>query len=270
MDELDLLSVERFVLRCNELLGGRFLDLTQKLDLLMQDIIKSDAIMTYLADALDEYDADAGFSAAFPENATEKTKVKLPKDDKQRLALTVSIFNDIDNGKLNLTKFLETYFKDENATPMQNFLNLVIKPFRDAIAKYFDVDVRITEEDIAGHQKETKVEEEEEEPELPGLSELCEEIKKVCVSILSQLKFEKKKEVDDAEFVVNSIIRACELKDLTVINGLIVGLSYVAKKLKAIRHSVDELTTLVYGFYEGFGTEEEEQEEPNDEEETEE
>ena len=57
-------------------------------------------------------------------------------------------------------------------------------------------------------------------------------------------------ELDDVEFVVNSILKACEKRDLMVINGLVIGLNYVSKKFKNIRHLVADLNGLIYDYYE--------------------
>ena len=70
--------------------------------------------------------------------------------------------------------------------------------------------------------------------------------------MLAILKFEKKRTdvLDDVEFVVNSILKACEKRDLMVINGLVIGLNYVSKKFKNIRHLVADLNGLIYDYYE--------------------
>ena len=77
-------------------------------------------------------------------------------------------------------------------------------------------------------------------------------INKNANQILAILKFEKKRSdnLDDLEFVVNSIIKACEKKDLMVINGLVIGLNYVSKKFKNVRHLVTDLNNLIYDYYE--------------------
>ena len=70
--------------------------------------------------------------------------------------------------------------------------------------------------------------------------------------MLAILKFEKKRTevLDDLEFVLNSIIKACEKRDLMVVNGLVIGLNYVSKKFRNIRHLVSDLNNLIYDYYE--------------------
>jgi len=120
----------------------------------------------------------------------------------------------------------------------------------------FELQTDITADDIKRQQdaeRLMKKEEEKlaEEAQFPHLDELLAEIVKSCNQILAILKFEKKRTevLDDVEFVVNSIIKACEKRDLMVVNGLVVGLNYVSKKFKNIKASVIELNALIYDYY---------------------
>ena len=139
-------------------------------------------------------------------------------------------------------------------TPTQNFLEKVLKPYRDSICKILAVNPEITEIEVKKHAEELEPEEKKEE--FPHLNELLEEISKSCNQILSLLKFEKKKtdNLDDVEFVIGAILKECENKDLMVLNGLIIGLSYVSKKFKNIRHLVEGLNDLVLNYYDFLET----------------
>ena len=122
MEEFDRVAVKNFVLSCNDMLSGKFLDIDRKLASVMNAITKSDDILTFLADAITDYDEEKGFESAFSlDPKTKNGKVLLPQNEKERVALTVTIFNDIQSGKINSTRCLETYFKDGRLAPTQNF-----------------------------------------------------------------------------------------------------------------------------------------------------
>lgn len=258
MEVKNILDVEKFVLACNDMLSGKFLDLNKKLDKFLSVMTKSEDIIDLLSDCLEDFDEEAEFAKAFSvDKKTGSVKVAIPTDDKKRLALSATIFNDIINDKLNANQFLETYFVDKKLTPMQNFLEKIIKPYRDVICKIFELDTNITVDDIKKQiEEETLFKKEEqkkqEEAQFPHLDELLAEIVKTCNQMLAILKFEKKRTdvLDDVEFVVNSILKACEKRDLMVINGLVIGLNYVSKKFKNIRHLVADLNGLIYDYYE--------------------
>lgn len=258
MEAKNILDVERFVVASNDMLSGKFLDLNKRLEKFLSVMTKSQDILELLSDCLDGFDEEMEVAKAFSvDKKTGAAMVKIPTDDKEKLALSVTIFNDLINDKINANQFLETFFKDKKMTPMQSFLDKIIKPFRDVVCKLFELDTDITAEDVQRQVEAEKmmVKEEEkkaEEEQFPHLDELLGQIKITCGQILALLKFEKKRSdaLDDVEFVVNSVVQACEKRDLMVINGLVIGLNYVSKKFKNIRHLVADLNGFIYDYYE--------------------
>ncbi|MBE7075676.1 MAG: hypothetical protein E7375_01220 [Clostridiales bacterium] len=258
MEARNILEVEKFVLACNDMLSGKFLDLSKRLDSFLSVMTKSQDILDLLAECLQDFEEEIEFQKAFSvDKKTGSVRVSLPTEETKKLALTVTILNDIINDKINPNQFLETYFQDKKLTPVQNFLDKIIKPFRDIICKMFDLQTSITEEDIRKQieaEKEFEIQEEKRQAEaqFPHLDELLAEIVKTCNQILAMLKFETRRTdvLDDVEFVTNSVVKACEKRDLMVVNGLVVGLNYVAKKFKNIRSFVIELNNLIYDYYE--------------------
>lgn len=257
METKNILDVEKFVVACNDMLSGKFLDLNKRLDKFLTVMTKSEDILDLLGNCLENFDEEAEFDKAFSvDKKNGSAKVTLPTDEDKKLALSVTVFNDIINDKINANQFLETFFQDKKSTPMQNFLEKIVRPFRDIICKIFELDTDISLDDIK-RQIETdemiKKEEEKkaEEEQFPHLDELLEEVVKTCNQILALLKFEKKRtnELDDIEFVINSIIQACTKRDLMVINGLVIGLNYIAKKFKNIKSFVADLNSLIYDYY---------------------
>ncbi len=258
MEANNILDVERFVVECNDMLSGKFLNLTKRLDKFLTVLTKSDDILDFLKDCLDDFDDEEEFEKTFSlDKRTGSARMSIPTDDKKRLALSTTIFNNLTNGKLNANQFLETYFQNKKATPIQNFLDLIVRPYRDLICKYFEISPSITADDIMKQIEAEKIQQKEEEKEaeeaqFPHLDEILVEVIKNCNQILALLKFEKKRtdNLDDVEFVVNSIIKACEKRDLMVVNGLVIGLNYASKKFKNIRHLVTDLNDLIYDYYE--------------------
>ena len=257
MEAKNILDVEKFVVACNDMLSGKFLDLNKRLDKFLTVMTKSEDILELLSTCLEDFDEDLEFEKAFSfDKKTGIAKVSVPNDDKKKLALSVTVFNDIINDKINANQFLETYFQDKKGTPMQNFLEKIVRPYRDVICKLFELDTDINMDDIK-RQIETdelikKAEAKHaEEEQFPYLDSLLQEVIKTCNQILAILKFEKKRTdvLDDVEFITNSILQACEKRDLMVINGLVIGLNYASKKFKTIKSFVLDLNSLIYDYY---------------------
>ena len=276
MEAKNILDVENFVIECGDILTGKFFDLNRRLEKFLSVMTQSEDVLDLLAESLVDFDEDEEFSKAFSlDRRTGAAKLALPSEEKKRLALSVTIFDNIVNGKMNSNQFLETFFQDGKNTPIQNFLDKIIRPFRDILCKNFEISPNISvfdlkkleQEMLVAKQKEEAKQQEQEELEkdekLPHIDELLQEIKKSCQQILGLLSFEKKHSdvLDDVEFVTNSILKACDDGDLMIVNGLVIGLDYVAKKFKNARHIIDDMKTLILNYYDFLenpdGTEEE-------------
>ena len=278
MEAKNILDVERFVVACNDILSGKFLDLNKRLDKFLSVMTQSEDIFDLLGECLSDFDEDEEFAKAFSlDKKTGATKINIPSDDKKKLALSVTIFNNMINDKLNTNQFLETFFQDKKLTPTQNFLEKIVRPYRDLICKTFSLATDISLEDIKKQLEAEKLlrkEEEKkvEEEQFPKLDELLSRVTNTTNQILALLKFEKKRtdNLDDMEFILNSIIDACGKRELMVVNGLVIGLNYVSKKFKNVRHLVEDLNNQIYDYYEfladGNGAAEESEEIEIDEE----
>lgn len=54
---------------------------------------------------------------------------------------------------------------------------------------------------------------------------------------------------DDATIIAEAIIEACELENLKLLNGLIIGFDRVAGKIKSIKFIYKELKDIIVDFY---------------------
>ncbi len=257
MEAKNILEVERFVVECNDMLKGKFFDLNKRLEKFLSVMTESEDLLDFLGDCLDDFDEDVEFNQAFNlDRKTGNIKVAIPVDDKKKVALFVTIFNNLTNNTLNVNQFLETFFQDKKNNTVQNFLEKIIKPYKEVICKFFEINPNITFDDIKRQveqqEKSKKQEEKENEKDaLPHIEELMAEIVKNCNQILSMLKFEKKHNeiCDDVEFIVNAILSECEKNDLMVVNALVIGLIHTSRKLHSIKSFVTEIDNLILNYY---------------------
>ena len=106
---------------------------------------------------------------------------------------------------------------------------------------------------IAGEEEE----EEEGEPRLgkprfnfedsEDLDRIFDLSKDIASQIYELLIYERKQndEVLDSQYIVNSIVIACDKKDFEQLFSLVMGLKYVSKSIRDIRFLVKEMADLV-------------------------
>ena len=262
MEEFDKAQVEKFVASCNDMLSGKFLNIKKALSNIVDSVAESDDILSFIAESVpDLEDIDIYESVFTIDPKTKVGKIALPSDEKEKLGITTKVFSELTSGKLNFTKFLETYFKNPNLSPTQSFLDKFVKPFRDIISKHFQIDEELTFKDIDKAEKASikevnnkldKVQEEEEifEETLPGICDVKKEIERIVGEMQASLKFERKhqNEVEDVDMILNGLLKACESDDLLIINSLILGVKHATKKIKSVKHLVSELEDLIYDY----------------------
>ena len=262
MEEFDKAQVEKFVASCNDMLSGKFLNIKKALSNIVDSVAESDDILSFIAESVpDLEDIDIYESVFTIDPKTKVGKIALPSDEKEKLGITTKVFSELTSGKLNFTKFLETYFKKPNLSPTQSFLDKFVKPFRDIISKHFQIDEELTFKDIDKAEKASikevnnkldKVQEEEEifEETLPGICDVKKEIERIVGEMQASLKFERKhqNEVEDVDMILNGLLKACESDDLLIINSLILGIKHATKKIKSVKYLVSELEDLIYDY----------------------
>lgn len=262
MEEFDKAQVEKFVASCNDMLSGKFLNIKKALSNIVDSVAESDDILSFIAESVpDLEDIDIYESVFTIDPKTKVGKIALPSDEKEKLGITTKVFSELTSGKLNFTKFLETYFKNPNLSPTQSFLDKFVKPFRDIISKHFQIDEELTFKDIDKAEKASikevnnkldKVQEEEEifEETLPGICDVKKEIERIVGEMQASLKFERKhqNEVEDVDMILNGLLKACESDDLLIINSLILGIKHATKKIKSVKYLVSELEDLIYDY----------------------
>lgn len=282
MEEFDKAQVEKFVASCNDMLSGKFLDIKKALSNIVDIVADSDDILSFIAESVPNLDGYDLYESVFViDPKTKVGKVVLPADEKEKLGITTKVFSELTSGKLNFTKFLETYFKNPSLSPTQSFLDKLVKPFRDIISKHFQVNETLTFKDINKAQKfnfpevNNKIEEEQEDEEetfdeaLPGFNEVKKEIERIVGEMQASLKFERKRqdEVEDVDMMLNGLLKACEGDDLLIINALILGIKHATKKIKSVKYLVSDLEDLMYDYcdYLASGNEKMENEEYEEE-----
>ena len=262
MEEFDKAQVEKFVASCNDMLSGKFLNIKKALSNIVDSVAESDDILSFIAESVpDLEDIDIYESVFTIDPKTKVGKIALPSDEKEKLGITTKVFSELTSGKLNFTKFLETYFKNPNLSPTQSFLDKFVKPFRDIISKHFQINEELTFKDIDKAEKASfkevnnkpdKVQEEEEifEETLPGICDVKKEIERIVGEMQASLKFERKHqdEVEDVDMILNGLLKACESDDLLIINSLILGIKHATKKIKSVKYLVSELEDLIYDY----------------------
>ena len=79
------------------------------------------------------------------------------------------------------------------------------------------------------------------------------EIKKLINDMMTEIDYlpRLKKEIrEEAYIILDAMISACDIQDLKILNGLIVGFEYIAPSIKTIKFLYKELKKVLLDLYE--------------------
>lgn len=127
---------------CNDIINGKFILAYNKISALLKNLTASKEVYNLLANHLSSFDFEREFSRAQLRSAKEKTKLVLPDTPDKVLPFVFCVLVNINNHTIDLDQFISEFFKSEtgnHAEEFQSFAKEFILPFRDIIAKAFDV-----------------------------------------------------------------------------------------------------------------------------------
>ena len=94
-------------------------------------------------------------------------------------------------------------------------------------------------------EKDFEIEaEEEREPNEVNCQEYFDEIKKLANDMMAEIDYTTRIKSDireEAYIILDAIVNACEIENLKILNGLIVGFDYVASSIKSIKFLYKEM-----------------------------
>lgn len=269
MDELtpeQVSQVKKLVSACNGFIKGKFILTDIKIANILKAIAESEIIYNMLAEYMISFDYEHELKKCCVKTSVDGGSFTLPKDDNLIIPLVFCLLVQIDSKRVDFNYFLRTQFPyaENQNEEYDRFAQSVIVPFRDSIAKKFDVttkdeekkpekpaqniiDRRILQrqEEVEKQQEEQQEEQQvEEEPKLPPqpFDLFVDELIVSAEGMLQDIEYVRKESKrENIRLVLQALQRACELKELVLINGLIVSLNELVGNEKYLRDYLSDM-----------------------------
>ncbi len=97
------------------------------------------------------------------------------------------------------------------------------------------------------------VHEEEKEMKDVDCAKYFEEIKKLANDMMTEIDYStrlKSELREEAYIMLDAVVNACEIQNLKILNGLIVGFDFIASNIKSIKFLYKEMKNILVDFYE--------------------
>ncbi|MBR5226568.1 MAG: hypothetical protein IKV69_00675 [Clostridia bacterium] len=184
---------------CNDIINGKFILAYNKISALLKNLTASKDVYNLLATHLNNFDFEREFSRAQLRSAKEKTKFVLPEAPDKILPFVFCVLVNINNHTIDLDQFITEFFPSENgnhAEEFQRFAKEIILPFRDLIAKAFDV----PEDSISSMKVQPLKTSKKEEEEIMKKAEELEKKAELDEEFLEELEEEFEDDDDEDEY----------------------------------------------------------------------
>jgi hypothetical protein len=82
-----------------------------------------------------------------------------------------------------------------------------------------------------------------------------DEIKKLANDMMTEIDYSTRVKSDvreDAYIILDAIVNACEIQNLKILNGLIVGFDFVAQYIRSIKFLYKEMKNVLIRFYDAL------------------
>jgi len=233
-----LVTINSFMNSCDDLINGKFIFATNKIDNILKAISDSPELYEVVAECLKDFNYEKEFGRARVKLPTKRGTFKMPEDNMSLIPLVFCMLVEIEEEKIDFKQFLADYFdsEEEGVSQFENFAKQVIVPFKNAIAYLFDIE---------GQNKFKQTEEPEQEEEVETTSKeekYFEDVKALNDEILEVMEYYKIKPelVEDLQYEIEALNNAIEQKRIKDVNAYVIAVIYIIKQIKKLRRYENE------------------------------
>lgn len=236
---------------CDELIKGRYLFAENIIAKILNDIGESEEIYDLIASCMKDFNFDRELNKAKNKLPTSNGFFIMPESRALVLPFVFCLLVDIKDGKINFSELLKTYFTTNEKGAYENFIDIVIAPFKQALIYCFGL------EKLSESQHENVAEDKTNEPSLQDMQQIevpmqdnqkietyTQNIQRAACEIIAASETEKKIKAivrDDINYIAQAIVLACEEKQIKYLNPLIISLYYLLIEIKPLKFLAKEL-----------------------------
>ncbi len=102
-------------------------------------------------------------------------------------------------------------------------------------------------------EKDFEIETQKDEVKEVNCSKYFDEIKKLANDMMTEIDYTTRLRSDlreEAYIVLDAIVNACEIQNLKILNGLVVGFDFIASNIKVVKFLYKEMKNVLVDFYE--------------------
>jgi len=238
--ETEELKLKEFIDCVDSMVYGKFILADIKIKKLMNLIANSEELYKLVSKCCEGFDFAQELSKSEVKNRFNNGVFNMPKDDKSIIALVYNLFSDVNNKKLDFFRFLsENFYAESNAKAYEDFINIVLKPFENAIIRAFSVS---SDEFFAMENEELN---NNVVTVYMAIEDILNEMKE-SVSVERRIREADK---ENLNYIISSAIHSLKYEDLKLVNGFVCVLDVLSDKYAALRLPLKRIKEELMKYY---------------------
>ncbi len=241
-------ELELFIVRANELIESKYILADVKIVNLLKSIAGSETLIAILKNCLSDFDYEQAKKKYLVKNkyfSDDKGEFVMPPSSRELLAFVFNVLMDIDAKRVELADFINKYFYEDGSfsSGYEAFINLMIKPFKEAVKMLMEGVVEGTLQDPeealeeAQKKKEKLVEEKKKQEKIDkelskkAYGQSIKRIKEILLSDKTKIRASsidwRKKE--DIMLVIDMLANVLDSEDRDAIDYAFTAYRYLCK-----------------------------------------
>lgn len=240
----------------DDMINGKFILADIKISKILKAIAQSKELYNLLAECLLNFNFEREFEIAKNNGYAEKS-FKLPDENYKKIAFVFCFLVEVDNKKIAFYDFITSYFTSTNAnstTEYKAFAEQMLLPFKNEILSRFDLNEQ--SETTSQPAVNSEVQQPQQQKSTQSKINNLEKLEGQIISCIGELKMEielttklkESKRVDILQYL-NAIIEAVKIKNMKIINALLIALDKEINKVKPLKDAYAKFTSLVIKLY---------------------
>lgn len=242
---------------CQELKDSKIILADSKVSKLLRAVVSCPSLVEIVGDAMVGYNFTAEMDKYVSSDLEGNQQINLPAEPYRVIAFVFCLLTEFDTNHLDLQEFVHQYFYADNLTEsFERFNNEIITPFRDNLCEWVGFKKKKTE-DNPMNETETvcNCEANEGQQSNQDIDNLFDDL----VMILNQIKETinldsrvKKDRLDELNITIDALLLTLEMKNLRIMNALLISLNNLLAPIKSVRFYNMELQNRLAEFYENY------------------
>ncbi len=255
-------KLKEFFAACNEMIDGRFILSDVKVAKILKAIAGCKTLYDLFAKCLLNFNFDREFKNAKTTSKINGGYFVLPSEEKKIIAMVFCFLLDVDNKKINLQNFINENFYNPDGYNISysNFAMNVLIPFKNSVLNELNcnengvvVDSNVEDEEVEDEEEtEEETETQVSEDNTRELNILFANLRIALNELYSATKRQarlKEDLFDELKIIMNAFHEAINIRNLKIINALMIPLEYILKKQKSLRYYYQKVKECLIEFY---------------------